>query len=383
MKRQIGLDALRGLFLALMTLTHLPTSASRWASQPFGFLSNAEGFVFLSAFLVGSIYASRAQMAPLQTAATLWRRAGKLYVYHLITLVFAFTFAAWIAVAYERPALQHLLGYYLSQPDTAIGEALWLLYRPPLLDILPLYIVFLLASPMLLASRSRGGWGLLLGASAVLWLLAQIGLRGWMHDATTLVAGLRVPPLRQSGAFDLFAWQFLWVGGLFVGAWSARNPAWPKRIPTGLMWTALLAALTLLLLRYSLGMTPAGWRWAVNKWHLAPLRVLEVTAITLIVARCGGTVARSLPLAPLAFLGRSSLPVFTAHVITCLLFLGLIRDDSVALAPATQLAIIIVSFAVLYSVAAWDQAWDRGWRPWSGSRLSLLFRRGSVDHSAA
>ncbi len=59
-QRRPELDALRGLFLVWMTLTHLPTRASEWTNQPFGFLSSAEGFVFLSALLVARIYSKQA-----------------------------------------------------------------------------------------------------------------------------------------------------------------------------------------------------------------------------------------------------------------------------------------------------------------------------------
>ena len=45
--RKPELDALRGLFLVWMTLTHLPTKFSDLVNQPFGFVSSAEGFVFL------------------------------------------------------------------------------------------------------------------------------------------------------------------------------------------------------------------------------------------------------------------------------------------------------------------------------------------------
>ena len=47
--RKPEFDALRGLFLVWMTLTHLPTRMSDLVNQPFGFISSAEGFVFLSA----------------------------------------------------------------------------------------------------------------------------------------------------------------------------------------------------------------------------------------------------------------------------------------------------------------------------------------------
>ena len=52
------LDALRGLMLVGMTLTHLPTQASHYSNQLLGFVSWAEGFVLLSAVLTGRVYGS-------------------------------------------------------------------------------------------------------------------------------------------------------------------------------------------------------------------------------------------------------------------------------------------------------------------------------------
>src|SRR4051812_30103828 len=56
-QRQPELDALRGLMLTLMTLAHLPTQAHVVTNQQLGFVTEAEGFVFLSAFLTGRIFA--------------------------------------------------------------------------------------------------------------------------------------------------------------------------------------------------------------------------------------------------------------------------------------------------------------------------------------
>src|SRR5690242_21706653 len=53
--RLIELDILRGFLLLWMTLTHLPTKASVISNQTFGFVSGAEGFIFLAAFMVGQI----------------------------------------------------------------------------------------------------------------------------------------------------------------------------------------------------------------------------------------------------------------------------------------------------------------------------------------
>jgi hypothetical protein len=56
MGRRLELDALRGLMLVWITLTHLPTAASAYVNQPFGSISAAEGFIFLSALFTGRIY---------------------------------------------------------------------------------------------------------------------------------------------------------------------------------------------------------------------------------------------------------------------------------------------------------------------------------------
>ena len=60
-RRMPELDALRGLFLVWMTFTHMPTRFSDFVNQPFGFVSSAEGFVFMSALLVSRVYLRESQ----------------------------------------------------------------------------------------------------------------------------------------------------------------------------------------------------------------------------------------------------------------------------------------------------------------------------------
>lgn len=55
-QRRPEIDALRGVFLVWKTLAHLPTHLSDLVNQPLGFISSAEGFVFLSALLVARLY---------------------------------------------------------------------------------------------------------------------------------------------------------------------------------------------------------------------------------------------------------------------------------------------------------------------------------------
>ena len=136
--RQPELDALRGLLLLWMTLTHLPTKVSAWANQPFGFVSAAEGFVFLSAVLTGKLHMRLLHESGLAILRSkIWGRALRVYGFHLSLLAFAFTVGASLAAFGHRPMLRNLLDFYFAHPVVAVLSSLLLIYCPPLLDILP------------------------------------------------------------------------------------------------------------------------------------------------------------------------------------------------------------------------------------------------------
>src|SRR5689334_3437309 len=173
-ERQSELDWLRGLMLVLMTITHLPTWFSAQVGQPFGFVSAAEGFVFLSAYLVGSVYGHKARMSGFDAMRrALWGRTLKVYAAHAALLLFLLLVLVPIAVSRDADAITNLASYALERPRLALVSGLVLAYNPPLLDILPMYVLFLLASPGLLAYGMRRGFGPLFAISALLWLYAQ------------------------------------------------------------------------------------------------------------------------------------------------------------------------------------------------------------------
>src|SRR6266581_975772 len=163
--------------LTLMTLGHLPTGFSEYTGQLFGFISDAEGFVFLSAFLVGWIYVARAHKDGIPAMRhAVWRRALTLYACQVGLLLFLLTVVAPIGAAKGQPAITNLVSFFNREPLTALSSGLVLLYDPALLDILPLYVLFMLATPAVLTLSLRRGWAPILGFSFGLWLLAQFGV---------------------------------------------------------------------------------------------------------------------------------------------------------------------------------------------------------------
>ncbi len=369
--RQWEIDALRGLMLVLMTVTHLPTRLTQPIGQPFGFVSAAEGFVLLSAYMAGLVYGKRAwRDGIVAMRQAFWRRALVVYGCHAATLLFLFTAIAWIGVKVDQPAVKDLMAYYLAHPWSALGSGLLLVYEPPLLDILPMYVLFMLASPWALALSLRFGWGPLFLGSVSLWALAQFGLSPWLYGHVATALDLHIPNA-ETGAFETLGWQFLWMLGLWMGA-SRNDPASPPfTFPAPVVLCAVAVALGGFVWRHAVGQTPFGDNSNLNvlfdKWHLAPLRLLNLFALMIVLIRFGPAMAQRLPRLPaLETLGRASLPVFCAQLVVVLLTLSLLgaRYDR----PWWQdLLLLSACFLSLHAVA----------------RLSLWADRANEDSARA
>src|SRR5438874_3078761 len=177
MRRLSELDAIRGLMLVWITCTHLPTVLSTYSNQPFDFASAAEGFIFHSALFTGRIYFRIAERDGYGAMSrTLFTRTVRLYLYHALLMAFVFMVAVPIAASGTRPGLHNLLDFYFNAGGTrAVIDGVLLVYRPPLLDILPMYILFLGLTPLALSAGRKFGWNVILSGGFTLWLLAQLG----------------------------------------------------------------------------------------------------------------------------------------------------------------------------------------------------------------
>lgn len=356
-RRLWELDAVRGLMLVLMTLTHLPTRLSNPTGQPFGFVSAAEGFVMLSAFMAGMVYTARERREGAEAMrGAFFKRALKIYACQIALLIFLMTVVAVMGLLAGQEAVINLIGFYLDQPLAALFSGMLLIYAPPLLDILPIYIVFMLASPVLLLHGLHRGWGGILGLSLLAWLLAQFDLGEAVYNAVTTVAPIPVP-YRQTGSFEIWGWQFLWVLGLWMGSMQAERPDAPPLVfPRWMVNTAIGIALVGFVWRHVIGQNPfpgqASLAPLFDKWHLGPLRLINFMALLLLTMHFAPWLRRHLPRLPvLETLGRASLPVFCAHLVLALLALALAGDVQPQRPYWVDAAIVAVSFPALYLVA--------------------------------
>jgi hypothetical protein len=351
--RRPEFDALRGLFLVWMTLTHLPTRISSVVNQPFGYISSAEGFVLLSALLVGRVYMRQATQDTGALRSRLWKRALRVYAYHLLLLLLAFTFAAAFAVLTHRAALENLLNFYLTHPAVAVIGSLLLIYCPPLLDILPLYVLFLLASPFVLSVAAKRGWRLLLGGSTLVWLLAQFHLRAVAHDAVVHVTHLPIP-LQETGAFDLFAWQWVWITGMWLGARSVEGPLPLRRIPRWAMGVCAVICTFFIGVRHGWwgpGLEQQSFGILLDKWQIGPLRLLNLIAFVSLLYGLRNGVRWLISREPLITLGRASLEVFCAHLVFVFAGLALLYGEMPELRGPYALALLVATFLGMIFVA--------------------------------
>jgi hypothetical protein len=351
-RRRPELDAMRGVMLVWIALTHLPTAASTYVNQPFGFVGAAEGFIFLSALFTGRIYFRMADHDGSGTMLRkLWARTARLYGYHALLLAFAFLVAVPIASHGDRPGLHNLLDFYfMAGPKQAITEAALLVYRPPLLDILPMYIIFLAETSLVLMLARRIGWKPILWISFATWLLAQFGFRAAEHNFMARYIPTRIP-LNEMGSFDLWAWQFLWFVGVWLGVrWAQENLPVEKWARWAVIPAVLVAVFSFILRRKVIhGLELGAFEFLFDKWHLGLVRLLDFAAVAalLIVSQ---RVTRVASVRPLVLLGQYSLQVFCVHLLCC--FAGLTLMGSASMLNGwRQTALLSVTFAAMWITA--------------------------------
>jgi hypothetical protein len=335
--RDQRLDVVRGWLQVSIFVSHIANSwVGGWLiHRPWGLSDSSEMFVFLSGFMLGSVFARKqARDGWAAAARDLLRRTLRLYRIHLtVCLLFFLMLAAASVVlaSHGRGAELSRLGwaYMLAQPWPALPHLLIMLYEPNWMDILPVFVWCMLVLPLYAwLEKYAGAWALL--PSALAYLATQTG---WITS----------PSLTEDigMGFDPFAWQFLFLGG----AWLGKRALLHGRVaPFSAPWvpTASAAAVAVLLAALYIKLCwhgflpfpapPVDADWLTDKQELVWPRVLHAGAIAWLVA---AHIPRDRPwmhhgLARiLATLGRHSLEVFCVG-----LFLSYLASTTLYLLPA-------------------------------------------------
>jgi hypothetical protein len=361
MKRFVELDILRGFLLLMMVVNHAPTYLRVFTDQPIGFFSTAEAFVFVSAFLAGLLFQRRSDKQGFDAArAATVSRALRIYRAHVGTLLFAFIVGG-IFLA-ELPGIQNLLYHYFQNPGAAVVAAFALIFQPPLMDILPMYILFSLLTPCAFWAAKRWGWKRVLFVSLGLWVLSQFRLR------EMFLANVKGASFLDLGPFDLLAWQLLWVGGLVFG--KAVQEGRPSlQLSATAETVVFIAAFVFLVLRWDMiagNFDPGRQLWILDKWHLGPVRLMNFFAVAWVVSRVLPGLQRwETPLRPFSLVGQNMLPVFCCEICLSLLLVG-------AIDPSKSHKPLVSALVVGQMLSAFLIAWALNARSTARSSQGLL-----------
>jgi hypothetical protein len=314
--RDLRLDLFRGLALWLIFLDHIPSNAVSWITiRNYGFSDATEIFVFISGYTAAFVYGrAMHERGPVVAGARIFKRAWQVYMAHMFLFVIFMAEIAYVGARFKNPLYAEEMNIleFLQQPDVTLLQALLLKFKPVNMDVLPLYVLLLLALPGVLWLLLRAPWMALAGAALLYGLT-------WKFEWNI--------PAYPSGYwyFNPFAWQLLFV----IGAWCAI--AGGRVLASALRSRVLFGfAIAYVVFAFAVTMTwhlpslarfmpklLAEWIYPIDKTNLDILRLVHFMALALITLRLvpiDWPGLKSPLLRPAILCGQHSLEVFCLGV---------------------------------------------------------------------
>jgi len=349
--RDIRLDFFRGLALWFIFLDHIPGNIASWLTvRNYGFSDATEIFVFISGYTAALVYSDAMRTNGLiQSGARIIKRAWQIYVAHIFSFAIYAAIIGYIAGTASNPSFVDDFGLtdFFRQPDVIFPQVLLLRFKPVNMDVLPMYVVVLVAFPPLLWALVRKPV-VALACSSALYVLARSN--GWNFVSYT----------GDAWVFNPLAWQLLFV----FGAWCALGGT---RLLAGLIRSraVTIAAVGYLAVAFAIVMTwhmPAlgevvpTWLsqaiYPIDKPNLDVLRIAHFLALTVLTVRLLGhdsPVLTSPLLRPVVRCGMHSLEVFCAGVLTSFVAHAALVQTSAG--TAAQVMVSAAGISLLVAIA--------------------------------
>src|SRR5215470_1984535 len=218
-RRDLRVDLLRGFCIFAMVVDHF--GGDSWLYAVTGgnrfYVSAAEGFIFISGFIMGQAYRAKRDRSGLPAAmGDALKRARTLYLATVaMTLIFSALFLYTDITLWTGRDFG--LGIDSWQEITVASLTLHYTYHGT--DILAMYTLLLMVAPLILLLLSIGEWWVVLIPSWLLWLAYQL----YPEEAA-------VPwYIRHGENFPIAAWQVLFLTGHVLGFYRGALAAWLQR----------------------------------------------------------------------------------------------------------------------------------------------------------
>jgi hypothetical protein len=355
MDRDLRLDFFRGLALFCIFIDHIPGAwLGTFTIQFTGLYDAAEVFIFISGYTAGLVYGRILETeGMLIMTLRAYHRVWQLYVAHVFLFVMFMALIGNLTDATHNPiyAEEFRANDFLREPGAAIIMALTLRFQPAFMDILPLYIVLLMALPLFLIGQQRLKW-LVLVASIALWFAVQVD------------KGIAIPTYPDPGTkwfFNPFAWQILFL----IGAALGYSRAMGTDAMLSSKWLFIAAAVIaiagfLIRLNWTLHLfydpIPslfAKYLWlSLSKTNMSPFRLVNVLAAVLVVATLVPRQARFLAhwgSWPLIVCGRHSLHIFCLGILLSAIGHWIINEFYGGF--LLQTVVVVAGIAIMTAVA--------------------------------
>ena len=250
-KRDLRIDFLRGVAIVSMVVNHLECrSFFNNITQGHIYASSAEGFVFLSGFVLGFVTLQRIDKTGLQPAMRkLLERAWVLYVTGFI-LMAGLGLLSTIAPNMTRPSFDQAPGAWWQIILAAASFHL----APPVIDILQLYVLCLVASPGIFWLLRRNLTLPLLTISWTMWWVQQVHPYSFSFE-----------PLDRAHPYFVFStWQILYVHGVAAGYHKAKIAKVWSRLPKPPLYIGMTAIVIAALVTAHFDLQLGTWPTGVN-----------------------------------------------------------------------------------------------------------------------
>jgi hypothetical protein len=354
--RDLRLDLFRGLALWLIFVDHIPQNIVNWLTiRNYGFSDAAEIFVFISGYTAAFVYGrAMRERGFVVASARILKRVWTVYVAHVFIFVIFMAQIAYVTTSQDNPLYSEEMRAFdfLQQPGVALLEALILKFQPNFMDVLPLYIVLLLALPIVL-------W-MMLRVPMIMLLLSTVLYAATQHFNWNL-------PAYPTGTwfFNPLAWQLIFVFGAWcaVGGSELVGRAVRSRvalaIAIGFLTLAFLIVLTWYFPRYAsiIHKSVQDWIYPIDKNNMDLLRFLHFTALAIVTVHfvpIDWPGLKSRWLRPMILCGQHSLEIFCLGIL--LSFIGHFVTTEISRSVGIQILISVLGITVMVAVA-WLITW--------------------------
>lgn len=251
-------DLLRGYFMVSIIINHLqwyPNGLDWVALRGSLYVSAAEGFFLISGIVLGIVRGAKLRTQPFRQAAILLLKRGALLYVVSVVLAFLFTLIGWWFFM-DNPGLKPGIRPIDQPLHEIILGIMSFRYIYGWADLLRLYAIFILISPLALWLLRKNLWYILVAISVGLWWLYPWALEQSPNRGELLM---------------VLSWQLIFFVGMAIGYhWTELTNWWKslktrtqqiilRPILTVAVITLVISAISVILTSLNISLAPIDW----------------------------------------------------------------------------------------------------------------------------